>query len=1450
MLLCVWSATMSADVRERLWQSFITPPDSIRVGCYYYWVNERVDPKGVVADLQWMKDNGITLAFLATDIRNRTSWENPWAGETFGKNKFQSRLWWKNLRTALKTAGRLGIEMGIFNCPGWSQSGGPWVRPEEAMRNWTPQGIEICKTKQGTDVVCSPCSPEAEGLEVDKLSKTYVQKHFESFFGEILRRIPPKDRPTLTTVVVDSWERGKQNYTDSIFDKFQQRFGYPLDYTNPSCQKDLDRLIADLVASEYMGGLTEKAHEYGLRTWCEPYAHSPFPGNSITYGSAADEVAAEFWVNDRKFRKKEVDAALGAARRSGKNRVWAESFTDGWPELAKDDWSFEKLKPIADRYFHAGINATILHVMVSQPGDDRQPAVRPWFGTYFDRRSQHAADLKPLVQYLRRCNFMLQLGRPYNNATDERILDDGTIIRFTESSCFEVTFTDGHRELWNPVNGQCVLQNAKAVGRKMLFNDDWVFCLKDSNFAQARRVDLPHDWSILQRFDRKAPAGNDGGYLPTGRGWYRKQFTVGEDRVGKRLRLYFEGVYMNACVYVNGHLAGGWPYGYTSFWVDMTPYVRKGLNEVVVSVDNAQQKNCRWYTGSGIYRNVWLVTTPMTYIDEWSVSVTTPDMHTVQITADVVDADGQRMPLQRTVHVDQPRLWSPDHPNLYQTELVTADGSDRLTVSYGLRTVSYDAERGLLLNGEPLKLNGACLHHDNGVLGAAAFDAAEQRKARLMKEAGFNAVRTSHNPPSDAFLQACDELGLLVIDEAFDGWRDEKNRHDYHELIDQWWQRDLEALVRRDRNHPSVFCWSIGNEIIERKKPEAVQMARQMAACVRQFDPQRRPVTSALASWDSDWDIYDPLAAEHDIVGYNYMMHKAEGDHERVPERVMMQTESYPRDAWTNYERTMSHPYIIGDFVWTGLDYLGESGIGRWYYQGDVEGEHYQRPLYPWHAAYCGDVDLTGRRKPISFYRSLLWNASATRPLYLAVREPDGYRGTIATTLWGTWPTFENWNWPGWEGRDITVEVYSRQSPVRLYLNDRLVGEKSVSQMMAVFTLPYQPGILRAEAGGEKVELATAGTPAALRLTADRQRLTADGQDLSFVTVEVVDADGRLVPTADSRLTFKVEGAATLQAAGNADIKDEDPYCDNTHRAWKGCALCVIRSAKKSGPVRLTVSSPSLPDASVEMEAVEVSASSADVSAVGMPTMSHSFNLVFIGNSITYGALHPHRETTAPPAQCSLWLQRQENIDSVYFQNCGRSGRTTYHFLPRADDVVPAGDKTYFADVVKKTRQLVDSHPSLPLVFSIMLGTNDTVERPRNAHTSTEDYVDNMVTIIDSLLSLWPDAHVVLNRPIYYTPDYHTKGGSIATKKSLRLLNDYYKSFPEIVARCKSGHVHQGDADAYGYFKEHWKTDVVEEKDARGKAYWLHPNEQGARQLGAFWGKAILKSVLSKLYDK
>ena len=740
---------------------------------------------------------------------------------------------------------------------------------------------------------------------------------------------------------------------------------------------------------------------------------------------------------------------------------------------------------------------------------------------------------------------------------------------------------------------------SKQTARKQLFDANWSFS-KDSSLWRA--VDLPHDWSIEGTFSKDAPAGNDGGYLPTGKGWYRKTFTLGKDAPTKKLRLYFEGVYMNSQVYINGQLAGGHPYGYSSFFVDITPYIKVGTNVVEVRVDNSQQKNCRWYSGSGIYRHVWLMTTPKQYIDEWSVSVTThmgsdprvssvSGLHqgltpcVVSIKADVVKEDGQREPIEKTLHVEKPHLWSPDDPYLYHTTL-EADG-DVLPVTYGIRTIEYSAEKGLLLNGKPIVLNGGCVHHDNGILGAAAFDAAEYRKVKLMKEAGFNAVRTSHNPPSEAFLRACDELGLLVIDEAFDGWRDKKNDYDYSTLIDQWWQDDLKAMVLRDRNHPSIFCWSIGNEVIERKKLEVVKTAHQMATLCRQLDEQRRPVTSALASWDDDWDIYDPLAAEHDIVGYNYLRQKMESDHGRVPNRVMMHTETYPCEVWQNYRTVVDKPYIIGEFVWTAIDYLGESGIGRWYYErlrvgdemsemGDVPGEHWTRPLFPWHAAYCGDIDLTGLRKPISHYRSMLYNEDGEQ-LYMAVREPDGYKGKVKTTMWGTWPTFESWNWAGHEGKNIEVEVYARYPQVKLFLNDQLIGEKTVAEGKVVFTLPYQPGTLKAVApNGESVTLQTAGEAKTIRLTADHTKLKADGQDLAFITVEVLDANGVVNPTADNLLTASVKGPATIAAFGNADIKDCDPYVDSTHKAWKGRALLVVRSTGEKGKVTVTVQGKSL----------------------------------------------------------------------------------------------------------------------------------------------------------------------------------------------------------------------------------------------------------------------------------
>ena len=657
--------------------------------------------------------------------------------------------------------------------------------------------------------------------------------------------------------------------------------------------------------------------------------------------------------------------------------------------------------------------------------------------------------------------------------------------------------------------------------QKVLFDFDWQFSL---NGGEWQDVNLPHDWSIAGVPDRENPSGNDGGYYPDGKGTYRKTFrlpetgrntTTGEES----WNLHFEGSYMDTHVFLNGQEVGSHRYGYTPFTIDITPFVRHDAdNELVVTVDNSHQKNCRWYSGSGLYRHVWL-----------------------------------------TNGTPQP----------------TAAGTDLPSRHYALPTEA---------DGTVPTFFGACVHHDNGILGAAAFDRAEVRRVELLKAAGFNAVRTSHNPASEAFLDACDSLGLYVIDEVFDGWKAAKNPYDYSMWIDEDWEADITAWVERDWHHPCVVAWSIGNEIMERKSPEAVQMARRFGDLVRSLDPLQRPVTQALAAWDPDWEIYDSLAAQHEVVGYNYLIDKAPYDHERLPERIIWQTESYPRDAFHNWEMVHDHPYIVGDFVWTGIDYLGESGIGRWYYEGEHPGEHYQGLQYPWHGAYCGDIDITGWRKPISHYRQLLFAPeTAEHQIYMAVREPDGYQGRIHETSWSVWPTWESWNWPGWEGRDIDVEIYSRCDSVALYLNDSLVGRSATTRaerFMARFTLPYAEGTLRAEGiddSGRTVEtvtLATAGEPYALRLTPDRTRLSADGQDLCFVTIEVVDRQGRLCPNAEIPFCVKVRGKSTLQALGNANLQDSDSYADATHTTWKGRALAVLRTTRKGGRARMVTISP------------------------------------------------------------------------------------------------------------------------------------------------------------------------------------------------------------------------------------------------------------------------------------
>ena len=741
-----------------------------------------------------------------------------------------------------------------------------------------------------------------------------------------------------------------------------------------------------------------------------------------------------------------------------------------------------------------------------------------------------------------------------------------------------------------------------AQTSQTLFDDGWTF----SKDGKTISVNLPHDWDIYTAPNPESGAtGTGGGWYAAGKGEYRKKFATPK---GEIVKLHFEGVYQKAEVFVNGQKAGQHGYGYTPFTIDVTPYLFKGKrqNEVVVKVNNSEQPNCRWYSGSGIYRHVWLETMPALHIAENGVFVTTPKIEANKATVNVevtvqnegnseqqsiVEVEGQ----QKTVllkageskkvdfsyTISNPHLWSPDDPYLYTANVKLSTLNSQLSTKYGIRSFSFDAEKGFVLNGKPMVLNGACVHHDDGVLGAMAFDAAEIRKVKLMKEAGFNLIRTSHNPTTRAFLDACDSIGMLVIGEAFDGWRTAKLKYDYSTMIDSCYREDIHAMVMRDRNHPSIISWSLGNEVIERKELRVVHTARLLKKAVLEID-DTRPITEALCAWDRDWEIYDPHFEVLDIGGYNYMIFKHGSDHQRDPKRVMWQTESYPRDAFRNWATVNDHPYVVGDMVWTGLDYLGESGIGRYYYEGERPGESFAEGGQPdWHGAYCGDVDITGWRKPISHYREMLWSDKPN--LYMAVKEPDGYFGKIKETMWSVWPTWESWTWTGWEGKPIDVEVYTKATEVKLYLNDKLIGIKPVSrdtQFKAVFNVPYEPGTLRAVANGKEVTLSTAGSPSRLRLTPDRLTMKADGQDLTFITVEVVDRNGQVCPDAAISCEAIVKGQGSLLAFASADMKDREPATSPRVTTWKGRAMLVVRGSKTSGKVQVSIKS-SLPSVSL-----------------------------------------------------------------------------------------------------------------------------------------------------------------------------------------------------------------------------------------------------------------------------
>lgn len=779
------------------------------------------------------------------------------------------------------------------------------------------------------------------------------------------------------------------------------------------------------------------------------------------------------------------------------------------------------------------------------------------------------------------------------------------------------------------------VSNTNAQRIHTLFDASWKFHRGDVsngenvNDKSWRTLDLPHDWSIedlpnqsdsvIGPFSIKSIGATATGYTVGGIGWYRKHFTLTNTK-NKEVNIYFDGVYMNSDVFINGHHLGNHPYGYTPFSYDITPYLKPNGEENILAVRVSNEgRNSRWYSGSGIYRHVWLTVTPLLHLAPWGVYITTPEVTGKMATVDIktkliideagtkkvtlhtsildiknkIVADAKKIisigstltsPQEtgtgealQTFQVTNPHLWSPDEPYLYHAvSEVVVDNKviDRVTNSFGIRSIEITADKGFLLNGKPILLRGGCMHHDNGPLGAATIDRAEIRRVQLLKSYGFNAVRTSHNPPSTQFLDACDSVGIIVIDEAFDQWERPKNPDDYHLYFDTCWKSDISSMVLRDRNHPAVVFWSIGNEINERADAPGLAIAKKLRDEVKMLD-NTRPVTEAICHfWDHPTYTWDTTAATFallDVSGYNYEWQEYETDHAKYPERIMMGTESFPFEAFENWQQVEQHPYVIGDFVWTAMDYLGETGIGH---TGLDSTPGFQLQTFPWFNAWCGDIDITGGKKPQLYYRDVVWGRSKMEML-VHTPIPEGH--TEAVSAWG-WPDeVHAYTFPGDEGKTMQVHVYTTWPVVQLQLNGKKIGEQNVSaqtKLTATFSIVYEPGVLKAIAlqngvAVDSVILQTASKPTQIKLTADRNTIHASRNDLSYVTAEILDANGQLVPDAVLPLHFGIKGAGEIIATANANPSDMESFQQPQHKTFRGKCLIIVRPNGKGGTIKL-----------------------------------------------------------------------------------------------------------------------------------------------------------------------------------------------------------------------------------------------------------------------------------------
>lgn len=801
-------------------------------------------------------------------------------------------------------------------------------------------------------------------------------------------------------------------------------------------------------------------------------------------------------------------------------------------------------------------------------------------------------------------------------------------------------------------------------GRRVDFTTGWTFNLGDDESASApdyddsgwRKLNLPHDWAIEGDFSKDNPSGTGGGALPGGIGWYRKVFTVDKADLGKRLYIDFDGVYMNSTVYINGHKLGTRPYGYISFSYDLTPYINwDGKNVVAVRVDNAEQPNSRWYSGCGIYRNVWLTRVAPVHVAQWGTFVTAENVsengallkiHTkVQYDADstettqvtllsqLLDASGKVVgeatsdvelqagtskDIPQEITVANPQLWNLENPYLYKVKTVLSQNGQTVDTYYtntGIRTFSFDVEKGFILNGKQVKINGVCMHHDLGCLGAAINTRAIERQLEILKEMGCNGIRCSHNPPAPELLDLCDRMGFIVMDETFDMWRKRKTAHDYSRYFDEWHERDLTDLVVRDRNHPSIFMWSIGNEVLEQwsdAKADTLSLAeanlilnfghsedmlakegemsvnslltKKLADMVRALDPTR-PITSGCNEPNPNNHLFRSGAL--DIIGFNYHHEWFAEVPENFPGKPFLVTESVSGLMTRGYYRMNSDSmyiwpkrwdipffdesfscssydnchvpwgstheetwrlvknsdFISGQYIWTGFDYIGEPTPYGW----------------PARSSYFGIVDLAGFPKDVYYMYQSEWRPDKT-VLHL----------------------FPHWNWEPGQTIDLWA-YYNNADEVELFINGKSQGVRSKGKddLHVCWRVTFEPGTVKAVSrkDGKVVaeqEIHTAGEPAQVRLTPDRASIHADGRDLSFVTVEILDKDGNLCPNADNEVTFDVQGDGFIAGVDNGSPISMERFKANHRKAFYGKCLVVIQNNGKSGNISLTATADGL----------------------------------------------------------------------------------------------------------------------------------------------------------------------------------------------------------------------------------------------------------------------------------